>query len=114
MENQMWAKEDWVNKTRNYRCGSSEWYETFSTNQGDLYRAMRREYGRCTGKVYVDGQDGFAHHVGWVFQQRKKYDDCAETFLAETWVTFRKGSPEPHCTACGAVSGSGRSVTVIQ
>ena len=113
--NTMWIREDFINRTENYRSGESEWYETISTKMGELFLSMQREYGRCTGKMFVDRlSDGKPHHVGWVFEQRKRYDDCAETFLSETWITFRKGEPEPHCTHCGAVFGSGHGVNVIQ
>ena len=115
MDTKMWITENSINASEGYGYGDSGWYETDSSDQGELFRSMRgRDYGRCTGKVYLDDAAGESHHVGWVFQQRRKYDDCAKTYLAEAWVTFRKGAPEPHCATCGAVHGSGRGVAVIQ
>jgi hypothetical protein len=56
---------------------------------GELYRMLVKEYGRCTGHVYVgDGQK-----VGWVFLKREKYDDVDETFVCETWVTIYHAHP---------------------
>jgi hypothetical protein len=61
---------------------------------------MVREYGRCTGRVYIDGADGKGLPIGWVFIKRKEYDDCKETFLQETWVTLHTApdtvTREPH------------------
>ena len=110
----IYLKEQTVNATEHYRFGDDGWFESRFTERGEAYRGMQSEHGRCTGKMYMDGPDGQPHHVGWVFVKRRKYDDCAQTFLAETWVTVRKGAPEPHCTHCGTVHGSGRGVTVVQ
>ena len=60
---------------------------------GDLYRMLVKEYGRCTGHVYVDKYDGKTQKVGWVFVKREKYDDVDETFLCETWVTVYRAHP---------------------
>ena len=84
-----YVEENWINATKGHRTGNSDVYETFTDNRGELYRAMQREYGRCTGKVYVD--DG--QPIGWVFQKRQQYDDCQETFLLETWVTVHTMPP---------------------
>jgi len=51
------------------------------------FKRLVRVYGRCTGKVYRD-PDG--KHVGYVFIKRQKYEDCNETYLHETWVTYNK------------------------
>lgn len=55
---------------------------------GNIYRWCLREYGRCTGKVYIDTVEHGTVHVGWVFQKREKYEDCNETFLHETWISL--------------------------
>jgi hypothetical protein len=62
-----------------------EW-DTCSTAK-DVYRAAKKEYGRCSGKVYVDNPDGVTRHVGWVFIKRCKFSDCSEYYLQETWIT---------------------------
>ena len=35
---------------------------------GEVYKAARSEYGRCTSKVYIDQKDSEAKHIGWVFE----------------------------------------------
>lgn len=84
----LYIQENWIDRTRDLICGESEVYETFTPNVGELYRSLQKEYGRCTGKVYVDNKDGQGIAVGWVFQQRRKYKDVNETYLAETWVSL--------------------------
>ncbi len=88
----LFAQETWINATAGYSIGESDVYETFTDNRGELYRAMVRSYGRCTGKVYVDTPQG-PRAVGWVFCKRQRYDDSPETFLLETWVTVHTSKP---------------------
>jgi hypothetical protein len=57
-----------------------------------MYRWLVREHGRCTGKIWVDTEDGSRLHVGWVFLKRDRYEDTGETFLHETWVTLLERS----------------------
>jgi len=74
--------------------------------RGEIYRHMLGEYGRCTGKVYVDhrvptndcgGERWEVLHTGWVFLKREKYDDyhSTETYLCETWITLERVVREP-------------------
>jgi len=96
--------EDYVDATRGCRLGESGWYEPYTDNRGELYRALVKEHGRCTGKVYVDKRtpapdDGTTgayvetpEPVGWVFVKRQQYEDTRKPYLAETWVTIREGS----------------------
>ena len=88
----LYAQHDCVNLTEGYRLGESEVYETCCDSLGELFRAMRAEYGRCTGKVGVMSQGG-GRPVGWIFLKRQKYDDSDETFLQETWVTVHASPP---------------------
>lgn len=90
-------QESFVNVTKGHRSGESGVYEPLTQNLGELYRALVREHGRCTGCVYVDTEDG-TRAIGWVFLKRKQYADCPETFLAETWVTLHEQAPETHVT----------------
>ena len=85
-------RESFVNATKGYRYGDDGWYKPFTDNLGELYRSLQREYGRCIGRVYIDMRaDGKAGPVpvGWVFVQRRSYDDSPETYLRETWVEYR-------------------------
>lgn len=102
----LWVEEQWMNKTEGYSSSKSGVYETYHTTLGELYRGMQREFGRCTGKVYVDVKNPswdiemptymqwIAMPVGWVFEKRMCYEGSKETFLCETWVTVHKGEAE--------------------
>jgi len=87
--------EDWINKTNGWTVGSSGIYETFTDDKGQLYKSLVKEYGRCTGKVYID-KDDTTLTIGWVFEKRVKYDDCNETYLQETWITLHEARPVTH------------------
>lgn len=79
--------EDHVNLDKGWRFGDSAPYETHFETPGEAYKACLREFGRCTGKVYIDdGPD--TKHIGWVFQKRDKYEDSNDTYLHETWITL--------------------------
>ena len=82
-----------LNDGRRYGNGDSGMFKPFTKDRGKLFRAMQREHGRCVGHVYVDGDNGDALKVGWVFQKRVKFDDCNETYLQETWVTLHESKP---------------------
>lgn len=62
--------------------------------RGAIYRHGVEEYGRCTGKVYVDTKSRGTVHVGYVFLQRDTYTDSRgerpDTYLCETWVTVER------------------------
>ena len=53
----------------------------------DIYHFGLGQFGRCTGKVYVDAPSG-AKHVGYVFQGLDKYEDSDETYLREVWISI--------------------------
>ena len=87
-------RETWVNASEGYNCGDSDWYEPFTEDRGELFRACQREHGRCISNVYVDVPVAFyppkTKKVGWVFQKRAKYTDCENTYLQETWIELRE------------------------
>lgn len=87
----LYVQESYVNRSQNCSTGDHE-YETTAKTRGELYRDMQREHGRCDGKVYVDTPDG-VKEVGWIFVKREKYQDCADTYLQETWITVLAGKP---------------------
>jgi len=99
----LWCKADYVDVTRGLRYGEDAACETFTDDRGELYRHCVREFGRCTGKVYIDEKqpDGAykPRAVGWCFVKRVEYDDAdraqlrgkARTFLREVWVTVLSG-----------------------
>jgi hypothetical protein len=85
--NVMLISETWLDADKGWQLGESDPYEPYTDDTGTLFRALQREYGRCVSRVYVDTPDG-AKACGWVFQKRRQYDDCKDSYLAETWVTL--------------------------
>ena len=82
--------ETWCNNTENYVVGESGVYETSFSTVRDLFKALQSEHGRCTGKMYIDRIDGTSRAIGWVFERSMKYEDCAETYIQETWVSVHE------------------------
>jgi hypothetical protein len=95
-KNNLFISEDWINKSDNYRLGSTEVYETPYDNVGELYKYLVREYGRCVSKIYIDNEDSSKppKKIGWVFEKRSKYEDTGESFIQETWVTVHNSLPK--------------------
>ncbi len=52
---------------------------------GEIYRQAMREYGRPSGPVYVDQQNGPPKKVGWTFKKKMQYTDKG-TYLRTAWV----------------------------
>jgi hypothetical protein len=101
-------QESFVNATEGYRYGDSDWQEPYTDDLGEIYRNARREYGRCTSRVYVDVAGGPPRAIGWVFTKRVEYDDAhrisdkaKRAYLREVWVTFRYVKPCPEAVAPG-------------
>lgn len=88
----MLVQEQYVNRTENFSGGDSGLYEPFTDNVGELFLAMQREHGRCTGKVYIDTPEG-SKQIGWVFEKLRPYSDADENFLAETWISLHEKEP---------------------
>lgn len=88
----LWVKETFVNASKGCQFGDSDVYETCHETMGSLYRAMVKEYGRCTSKVYIDTEEG-SKHIGWVFISRCKYEDSKDTYLREVWASVHTGPP---------------------
>ena len=75
----------------------SPYYEPYTDNLGQLFKSLRREYGRCTSRVYQDAPDGTADPIGWVFEKKVEYEDADRARLTgrerfynrQVWVTYR-------------------------
>lgn len=78
---------------RAYRIGESDVYEAYTDDRRRLFRDMQREYGRCTGKVYIDTPDKQAMAIGWVFAKRRPFERDDGSYLASTWVTLHSQPP---------------------
>ena len=88
-----------VNKTENhyiYLPKHDELEAVYADNKGDLFKKLQEEYGRCTGKMYIDTAEGEVIQVGWVFEASKKYEDVPEQYLHESWIEVFTKEPVTH------------------
>lgn len=122
----LFIHEEYINQSKGHGIGSSgdDPYESFTADPGELYRFLRKEYGRCTGAVYVDPAGGGPpRRIGWVFLGRDTYQDAPRydrerhgsrrawreqwTYLREVWATVHEAPPtrtvEYHYKDLGAV-----------
>jgi len=86
------------NKTENYILFEDvqEWDNGLCETPAEVYKAALSEYGRCVSKMYIDGKDGKAKHVGWVFEKKCRYEDTNEPYIQETWITPLKSYVVKH------------------
>lgn len=84
----MLIREEFVDLDQNAIFGSSDPHEPYTDHTGALFRDLQREYGRCTGHVYIDTKSRGTLAIGWVFVSRQKYGDSNDTYLREVWVTL--------------------------
>lgn len=90
----MYVLEIHVNATEEMRIGESEPYEAWTDDVGRLFKGLQKEYGRCTGKVYVESSiDGASNHIGWVFSKLKSYSDSTDTYMHKVRVCLLKSKP---------------------
>ena len=90
-------KETWTNETKGHIIGDSGWYEPYTDNLGQLFRALQKEFGRCMSKVYQDTPDGEPDAIGWYFEKKREYEDADKFrirgedryYIAGTWVFMR-------------------------
>lgn len=84
---QMQTEEDKI-----YSNGESGFYEPFTDDIKQLFKALQREYGRCTSKVYIDTPEGIKP-IGWVFEKKMQYTDCKDFYKSIVWITLHKEKP---------------------
>lgn len=77
-----------VKGSERIQLDSSGWFETWTQNKGNLFRASQKEHGRCIGKMYA--KDPNVQPIGWVFEKYVKYEDSDNTYLRETWVELKE------------------------
>jgi len=94
MKTNLMINECWIDKTNNAGLGESNVYETFTDSKAILFKALQKDNGRCTGKVFIEKLDGSVVSIGWVFEKQVKYEDCNEYFTRETWVTLHNKKPK--------------------
>ena len=93
----MYIREIYLNETDNHLIGEGDWYETFTDNLGDLYRALRKQFGKPQN-MYIDKKDGTTKKVGWVFTGKDKYEDTGEPYIRQVWVEVSKTEPTSETT----------------
>src|SRR5690606_25214162 len=89
----LYVQETYVNASEGYIFGESPVVEAGTDVLRLRYGALVGEFGRCVGKADIDGPDGKAIAVGWVFVKRMRYQEVSQTYLQETWVTVHKRPP---------------------
>jgi len=94
----MLIQETYFNKTEKHMISESDLYTPFTDDISALFKALQKEHGRCISRVYSDDKDGVPHHVGWIFQKKRKYEDTDEYYLQEVWVTLYEKKPEAKIT----------------
>ena len=84
----LYIQETWIDRSGHSVIGDSDIYESRMETKSEVFRACLKSYGRCMGRVYIDG-DGKPIPIGWSFEKRDRYeDDVSKTFIKETWVTL--------------------------
>lgn len=84
-------KEIHENATERHLIGEEDWFEPFTDNLGELFRALQREHGACTSKVFQDVPDGTAFPCGWYFRKKRAYEDAPDRFyLHGVWVLYKR------------------------
>jgi hypothetical protein len=78
-----------------YCTQSHEQMDMEATSLQEVFGNLREEFGRCTGKVYIDKKDETTRSIGWIFEKRERYEDNDKPFILETWVTILE--PCGHC-----------------
>jgi hypothetical protein len=87
----MLVEETWCgtdNKREWWTTGSSGFYEPYTDDIGRLFKEFQREYGKCVSSLYVETRTAGDIRCGWVFEKRRKYEDCNQTYIAQTWVAL--------------------------
>lgn len=95
----LYMQTTYVNETKGYQMGEEEPFpldQSVCPTIPQVFKWARREYGRCQSKVYVDTPAGTIP-CGWVFEKRRKYDDCKEQYLQHTWITILE---KTKCECC--------------
>jgi hypothetical protein len=85
----LWAQETFIDTEGEYIIERTDIYETCYDRPGSLFRAGRKQYGRCTSRVYRECAGGKDEPIGWVFQGTDRTTDRQR----EVWVTVYDGPP---------------------
>jgi hypothetical protein len=73
--------------------GGGEPYETYTDSLGELYRACRKQHGRCVSRVYLEKGEK-VKPIGWVFLKKNPGEPEGDgSGVIETWVTVYTKPP---------------------
>ena|ERR1043166_338667 len=89
----MYIQETFINRTEDHIIDRTDVYLPWTGDKGKLFTSLQKEYGRCTGKVYVNTKDGKTKAIGWVFEGKDSYTDTKDTYIREVWVVLHKRQP---------------------
>jgi hypothetical protein len=89
------VREFYINKTKGYRFGESDWYESFTDSKAELFKSCQKDFGRCVSKMYIELKNGGDREIGWVFEKRMQYDDARSNqpedyYIREVWIEVRE------------------------
>jgi len=99
MKMPLYIQEVFVNETKGYRFGETEWSKAYTDDRAKLFVALQKEYGQCAGHIFVDRNDGSDMPVGWIFSRKMEYDDSGrhgrkpEFYIREVWVYLSTVDP---------------------
>lgn len=87
----MMIRETFINLDKNATFGDPDWVEAWTDDVGKLFKSLAAEYGRCTGKAYIERKGEPDKPCGWVFQKRMRYEDArghkpSDYYMREVWV----------------------------
>lgn len=98
----LYVQETFISRTKDACFGESEVYEAWTDDLAKLFRALQKEYGRCTGPCYIDTKTG-VRQIGWVFEKHMRYEDARpdsrgryrpqDYYLRAVWVTVHTAKP---------------------
>jgi hypothetical protein len=75
----------------NKDCGYADYtlpLDPKETTKQKLFKSLMEDFGKPVSKVYIG--DRHPTPIGWVFHKRRRYDDCNEFYLCETWVVIEE------------------------
>ena len=75
------VRETYVNADSSAAFGETPWFEPYTNDRAKLFRDWQKEYGGCTGRMYVDIPNDDSNvveavPVGYVFRKRMRYEDA--------------------------------------
>jgi len=93
MEKQnLFIKETWINRTENYCCGESGFFESRFTTVKEVFECYRKQ-GKIQ-RMYKEDSEGNSVQCGYLINYTAKYEDTKEPYKAETWIEVSSTEPK--------------------